>query len=162
MQTHQPKNYQLQFARQKSLTMMAKLALCMLSFVCVVILASAQSATVTSTFQLYQPEQHNWDLLAVSAFCATWDADQPLSWRSKYAWTAFCGPVGPQGPDSCGRCLRVTNTKTGDNEIARIVDECQNGGLDLDISVFQRLDSDGSGNAEGHLIVNYDFVDCGD
>lgn len=107
MQTHQPKNYQLQFARQKSLTMMAKLALCMLSFVCVVILASAQSATVTSTFQLYQPEQHNWDLLAVSAFCATWDADQPLSWRSKYAWTAFCGPVGPQGPDSCGRCLRV-------------------------------------------------------
>lgn len=56
----------------------------------------------------------------------------------------------------------MTNTKTGDNEIARIVDECQNGGLDLDISVFQRLDSDGSGNAEGHLIVNYDFVDCGD
>ncbi|CAK8572329.1 unnamed protein product [Lathyrus sativus] len=138
------------------------ITLCMLFFFCVIILASAQSATVTSTYNLYQPEQHNWDLLAVSAFCATWDADQPLSWRSKYGWTAFCGLVGPQGPDSCGRCLKVRNTKTGDEEIVRIIDQCHNEGLDLDISVFHRLDSDGSGDAQGHLIINYDFVDCGD
>jgi hypothetical protein len=56
----------------------------------------------------------------------------------------------------------VTNTKTGDEQIARIIDQCHNGGLDLDVSVFQSLDSDGSGNDQGHLIVNYDFVDCGD
>ena len=87
--------------------MMTKLTLCMLSLFCVLVLATAQSATVQSTFNLYNPEQHNWDLRAVSAFCATWDADQTLSWRSKYGWTAFCGPVGPQGQASCGRCLRV-------------------------------------------------------
>jgi len=56
----------------------------------------------------------------------------------------------------------VTNTKTGDQQIARIIDQCNNGGLDLDVGVFQRLDSDRSGNAQGHLIVNYAFVDCGD
>ena len=25
---------------------------------------------------------------------STWDASKPFSWRSKYGWTAFCGPVG--------------------------------------------------------------------
>ncbi|KAL5138867.1 Pathogenesis-related protein P2 [Glycine soja] len=140
------------------ITMMTKLTLFVLSMVCVLALASAQSAIVQSTYHLYQPEQHNWDLLAVSAYCATWDANQPFSWRSKYGWTAFCGPAGPQGQPSCGRCLRVTNTRTGDQQIARIVDQCKNGGLDLDVSVFQRLDSDGSGNAQGHLIVHYEFI----
>lgn len=108
MQVHLRIN-QLQFGRYKKkfTTMTRFITLCMLSFFCVIVLASAQSATVTSTYNVYEPEQHNWDLLAVSAFCATWDADQPLSWRSKYGWTAFCGPVGPQGPDSCGRCLKV-------------------------------------------------------
>lgn len=37
------------------------------------------------------------------------DADKPYDWRSKYGWTAFCGPVGPQGQEACGRCLRVRN-----------------------------------------------------
>ena len=44
----------------------------------------------------------------------------------------------------------------------RIIDQCSNGGLDLDVGVFQKLDTDGKGNAQGHLIVNYQFVDCGD
>ena len=70
--------------------------------------AYAQSATnVRATYHLYNPQQNNWDLRAVSAYCATWDADKPLAWRSKYGWTAFCGPVGPRGQDACGRCLRV-------------------------------------------------------
>ncbi|KAG4397534.1 hypothetical protein GLYMA_10G162751v4 [Glycine max] len=56
----------------------------------------------------------------------------------------------------------VTNTRTGDQQIARIVDQCTNGGFNLDVSVFQRLDSDGNGNAQGHLIVHYEFVDCAD
>lgn len=96
----------------QSITIMAKtITLCVLSLLCVLALASAQSATVRSTYNLYQPEQHNWDLLAVSAFCATWDADQPFSWRSKYGWTSFCGPAGPQGPDACGKCLKVYYAK---------------------------------------------------
>lgn len=87
---------------------MARLVLLAVCAVCALAVASAQSATnVRATYNLYQPEQHNWDLRAVSAFCATWDADQPLAWRQKYGWTAFCGPVGPQGQQACGKCLKV-------------------------------------------------------
>ncbi|KAK6911379.1 Barwin domain [Dillenia turbinata] len=96
--------------------------------------------------------KHNWDLNAVSAYCSTWDANKPLSWRSKYGWTAFCGPVGPHGQAACGKCLRVTNTGTGSQAIVRIVDQCSNGGLDLDINVFKQLDTNGNGYAQGHLI----------
>ncbi|CAI0542222.1 unnamed protein product [Linum tenue] len=67
-----------------------------------------ESATnVRSTYHLYNPEQNGWSLTAVSAYCSTWDANKPLAWRRKYGWTAFCGPVGPRGQASCGRCLRV-------------------------------------------------------
>ncbi|MED6174213.1 MAP kinase kinase kinase Win1 [Stylosanthes scabra] len=145
---------------------MAKITvlLWVVSLLCgVATLAYSQSATnVYASFNLYLPEQHNWDLMAESVYCATWYADKPLSWRSRYGWTAFCGPAGAHGEPSCGRCLRVTNTRTGAVQIARIVDECNNGGLDLDVNVFQSLDTDGNGNAQGHLMVNYDFVDCAD
>ncbi|XVF42194.1 hypothetical protein PTKIN_Ptkin01aG0340400 [Pterospermum kingtungense] len=121
-----------------------------------------ETATVRSTYHFYNPEQHGWDLMVVSAYCSTWDAGKPLSWRSKYGWTAFCGPVGPRFPAACGRCLRVTNTRTGAQETVRIVDQCSNGGLDLDVGVFNRLDTDGVGHAQGHLTVKYQFVNCGD
>ncbi|WP_423787557.1 hypothetical protein, partial [Klebsiella pneumoniae] len=77
-------------------------------------------------------------------------------------WTAFCGPVGPRGQASCGRCLKVTNTATNTFVTVRIVDQCSNGGLDLDVGVFRQLDRDGRGNAQGFLTVNYQFVNCGD
>ncbi|KAK2637844.1 hypothetical protein Ddye_025639 [Dipteronia dyeriana] len=125
--------------------------------------AYAQSASnVRATYHLYHPEQIGWDLRTASAFCATWDADKPLAWRQKYGWTAFCHPAGPTGQAACGKCLRVTNTGTGAPATARIVDQCANGGLDLDEAVFKQLDTDGRGNAQGHLIVNYQFVDCQD
>ncbi|PRQ41818.1 putative rlpA-like protein, double-psi beta-barrel [Rosa chinensis] len=126
-------------------------------------IASAQSATnVRATYHLYNPQDNNWDLRAVSAYCATWDADKPLEWRSKYGWTAFCGPQGPTGQEACGKCLRVTNTATGAQATVRIVDQCSNGGLDLDVNVFNQIDTNGIGYQQGHLTVNYDFVDCGD
>lgn len=65
------------------------------------------ASNVRATYHFYNPEQNGWDLNAVSAFCSTWDASKPLAWRSKYGWTAFCGPVGPHGRDACGKCLRV-------------------------------------------------------
>ncbi|GAB2287444.1 Wound-induced protein win2 [Dionaea muscipula] len=68
---------------------------------------------VRATYHLYNPQNNGWSLYAVSAYCSTWDGDKPYAWRSKYGWTAFCGPVGPQGQASCGQCLRVTNTATG-------------------------------------------------
>lgn len=76
--------------------------------VSVVAAALAQSASnVRATYNDYNPEQIGWDLNAAHAYCATWDANKSLAWRKKYGWTAFCGPVGPHGRGSCGRCLRV-------------------------------------------------------
>ncbi|KAM1490654.1 hypothetical protein ACFXTO_033751 [Malus domestica] len=102
-----------------------------------------------------------------SAQQSTWDADQSYEWRSKYGWTAFCRLADPNGEDACGKCLLVTNTGTGAQTVVRIIDQCSNGGLDLDLRqlnliVFNQIDTDGSGYAFGQLIVNYDFVDCDD
>ncbi|KAJ1385129.1 RlpA-like domain superfamily [Sesbania bispinosa] len=59
------------------------------------------------------------------------------------------------------RFTAVTNTGTGAQITVRIVDRCSNGGLDLDVGMFNQLDTDGRGYQQGHLIVNYQFVDCG-
>ncbi|KAM7259441.1 hypothetical protein ACFE04_015182 [Oxalis oulophora] len=136
---------------------MVVLALC-----CIVASVSAQSASnVRATYNYYNPQNIGWDLGAASAYCATWDAGQSYEWRSKYGWTAFCGPSGPTGQASCGKCLSVTNTATGTQLTVRIVDQCSNGGLDLDYATaFQKLDTNGQGYAQGHLTVNYQFVDC--
>lgn len=50
---------------------------------------------------------------------------------------------------------------TPTTQTVRIVDECSNGGLDLDMDVFDLLDTSGDGNAQGYLLVDYEFVDCG-
>ncbi|KAK3418371.1 hypothetical protein EUGRSUZ_H04328, partial [Eucalyptus grandis] len=126
------------------------------ALVSVVASAIARSVShVWTTYNYYNPEQIGWDLNAASAYCATWDANKPLAWCNKYGWTALSGLAGPCGQASCGQCLRVTNTRTGAQATVRIIDQCSNGGLDLDAGVFQKLDTDGSGNAQGHLIVNY-------
>ncbi|CAO2038278.1 unnamed protein product [Urochloa humidicola] len=123
--------------------------------------ATAQQASgVVATYNLYNPEQNNWDLGAAGAFCATWDADMPLAWRRQYGWTAFGGAAGANRKPSCGRCLLVTNSATGTQAVARVVDQCYNGGLDLDAAVFNELDTDGGGAASGKLVVDYEFVDC--
>ncbi|KAF7080687.1 hypothetical protein CFC21_084722 [Triticum aestivum] len=124
--------------------------------------AAQQASGVAATYNLYSPEKINWDLRAASVFCATWDADMPLAWRQRYGWTAFCGPAGAHGQPSCGRCLQVTNGATGARTVARVVDQCGNGGLDLDAAVFQQIDTDGGGAANGHLVVDYEFVGCQD
>ncbi|KAJ1277237.1 hypothetical protein BS78_05G280100 [Paspalum vaginatum] len=125
--------------------------------------AKAQEAHgVLATYNMYNPERINWDMRTASTFCATWDADMPLAWRRRYGWTAFCGPAGAHGEPSCGRCLQVTNRATGARTVARVVDQCDNGGLDLDISVFRQIDTDGGGMFNGHLSVDYEFVGCQD
>lgn len=88
---------------------MARLSICVFILLCAFASkAAAQTASnVRATYHYYYPEQNGWDLYKVSAYCSTWKGDQPLEWRRKYGWTAFCGPVGPRGRDSCGRCLRV-------------------------------------------------------
>uniref|UniRef100_A0A0E0J3S6 Barwin domain-containing protein n=1 Tax=Oryza nivara TaxID=4536 RepID=A0A0E0J3S6_ORYNI len=144
--------------------------------------AAQQASGVVAT---YNPDTINWDLRAVSAYCSTWDADMPLAWRRCYGWTAFCGPAGAHGEPSCATrracgedcvgvgveqfaCMRdaarvgVTNTATAASAVARVVDQCSTGGLDLDVAVFRQIDTDGGGMANGHLVVDYEFVDCQD
>lgn len=70
-------------------------------------LAAAQKATVRTTYHIYEPRKIGWDYMTAGVYCATWDANKPLSWRKKYGWTSFCGPAGPHGRASCGRCLKV-------------------------------------------------------
>jgi len=65
--------------------------------------------------------------------------------------------------DAFRTCTQVTNTATGASLTVRIVDQCSNGGLDLDYdTAFKPLDTDGQGINAGHLTVNYQFVNCGD
>ena len=84
-------------------------SLCMVLFLLgLAAFAEAQSASnVRATYHKYNPAQNGWDLNKVGAYCATWDANKPLAWRQKHGWTAFCGPAGPTGQASCGKCLRV-------------------------------------------------------
>ncbi|XWS64708.1 hypothetical protein CRYUN_Cryun05aG0026600 [Craigia yunnanensis] len=118
---------------------------------------------VTAYWTDYNVKKNNWDYHAAHVFCAALDGDKPLEWRSKYGWTGFCGKVGPQGDEACGKCLKITNTDTKDEEIVRIVDKCGSGGLELDLeTAFNPIDTDGKGHEQGHLIVDYEFVDCGD
>jgi rare lipoprotein A (peptidoglycan hydrolase) len=56
--------------------------------------------------------------------------------------------------------MQVTNTATNTQTTVRIVDQCANGGLDLDVNVFNELDTDKQGYHNGHLTVNYHFVNC--
>jgi ABC-type glycerol-3-phosphate transport system substrate-binding protein len=88
-----------------------KLALAAVLLCAAAAMATAQQASgVRATYNFYNPQQNNWDLNAVSAYCATWDASKPLSWRMKYGWTAFCGPAGPTGQAACGQCLLVSSS----------------------------------------------------
>jgi hypothetical protein len=81
-------------------------------------MAAAQSATnVRATYNYYSPQKINWDLNTASAYCATWDANMSFAWRSKYGWTAFCGPAGPTGQASCGKCLRVSTNDRQYNSV---------------------------------------------
>ncbi|XP_030521104.1 barwin-like [Rhodamnia argentea] len=144
---------------------MGRLSLCLALLLCLAIsVADAQSGiNVRATYHYYNPAQNGWNLNAVSAYCSTWDANKPLAWRQKYGWIAFCAPAGPHGQQACGKCLRITNTRTKAQVTARIVDQCSNGGLDLDYNtVFHPLDTDGQGYKQGYLTVNYETVNCGD
>ncbi|KAL6654010.1 hypothetical protein ACP70R_007475 [Stipagrostis hirtigluma subsp. patula] len=119
---------------------------------------------VTAMYVAYNAPSVNWDLAAASASCAAQDGDKPREWRSRYWWTAFCGPAGPRGDAACGRCLTVANAATGAQATVRIVDDCDGGdaALGMDTPVFYQIDTDGRGMANGKLEVNYEFVDCHD
>ncbi|PKA57861.1 putative methionine--tRNA ligase [Apostasia shenzhenica] len=120
----------------------------------------AQQAVVTANYHLYRPERIGWDYNAAHTFCSTWDAGNSVQWRRRYGWVSFCGPAGPVGQLACGKCLLLTNIRTKDVLKARIVDMCTKIGMDIDVNVFQKLDSDGQGYHNGYLKLKYQFVKC--
>nr|AFD50738.1 PR-4 protein [Pseudotsuga menziesii] len=120
--------------------------------------AQTQSNTYT-TYNNYNPSANNYALDGL--YCATYDSSQSLAWRSQSKWTAFCGTAGgPMGPSLCGRCLSVTNPSTQQSVTVRILDQCSNGGLDLETDAFNAIDSNGAGYQAGHLYTTYTFVNC--
>ncbi|TVU03087.1 hypothetical protein EJB05_51415 [Eragrostis curvula] len=125
--------------------------------------AAQQASNVRATFNFYRPQQINWDLNAASAFCATWDAGRPLSWRSKYGWTAFCGPAGPTGQASCGKCPlgEEHEDRRGDHSEDRGPVQQRRAGTWTSTRRSARS-TPTAGRPGRHLTVDYQFVDCGD
>ncbi|XVF31124.1 hypothetical protein REPUB_Repub16aG0118700 [Reevesia pubescens] len=139
---------------------MKRLSISIVLLASLVASAAAQSgSSVNAYWTDYKVINNNWDYNAAHVFCAARDGDKPLEWRSQFGWTGYCGPN--QGLSACGRCLSVTNTRTGDAEKVRVVDTCGTGPLELDlVSAFRPIDTDGKGYERGHLVVDYEFVDC--
>ncbi|GLJ39634.1 hypothetical protein SUGI_0810230 [Cryptomeria japonica] len=122
------------------------------------ILCECVKATYTTNHQ-YNPAAHNYALDGL--YCATYDSDQSLQWRSQYLWTAYCDQDGsPMGASLCGKCIHVTNDVTGESVTVRILDRCENGGLDLETEAFSDIDGDGKGHFNGHMSTTYTFVGC--
>ncbi|GLJ39632.1 hypothetical protein SUGI_0810170 [Cryptomeria japonica] len=112
-----------------------------------------------TTFTDYDPAGRHYSIDGL--YCATYDSNQTLEWRSEYLWTAYCDKAGqPMEPSLCGTCIQVTNDSTHQNVTVRIVDECQNGGLVLETGAFNAIDKDGKGQHNGHMLTTYKFVGC--
>lgn len=83
----------------------------------------------------------------------------------QYPWTAYCLDGKSFSQDTCGKCLRVTNRRTGASVIARAVDfggcsDADGTGLDLDPCAFDAIDSDRRGYADGFMRVDVEEVEC--
>ncbi|XP_059071752.1 pathogenesis-related protein PR-4-like [Cryptomeria japonica] len=115
------------------------IALCL--FLASILFVNGETFTTSTP---YDSAGRHYDLDGL--FCATFDSNQTLEFRSKYLWTAYCD--------------QVTNDSTGQNVIVRIVDKCQSGGLVLETDAFNAIDKDGKGKHYGHMLTTYKFVGC--
>ncbi|XP_039039229.1 pathogenesis-related protein PR-4-like [Hibiscus syriacus] len=125
--------------------------------------SSMATEDATAYWTDYNVIENEWSLKKVGVYCSQFPeyAYKPLEWRSKYCWTAFCGPEIPKPQSRCGLCLKVTNTANGKSVMVRVLDTCTRPCLDLDYPAFSEI-MDNKGRQDWHLTVNYEFVDCGD
>jgi hypothetical protein len=119
---------------------------------------------VRVTYHLYAPGYETSSLACADRFWADPAHGKKLM---KYPWTAYCLDGRSFSQDSCGKCLRVTNRRTGASAIARAVDnggctDKDGTGLDLDPCMFNAIDTDKKGVADGHMRVDVREVDCGE
>lgn len=121
---------------------------------------------VKATYHVYSPQYATSSLACADKFWADPDHAKKLL---KYPWTAYCMGGLPGGKkftqDVCGKCLRVTNPRTGASIVVRAVDNggCSDKdgtGLDLDVCAFNALDIDGKGFNAGHMRVDVREVEC--
>lgn len=115
---------------------------------------------VRATYHYYSPAYDTATLACADKFWATPDYGTMLL---QYPWTAYC--VGPFSQGVCGKCLRVTNRRTGAAVTARAVDnggcsDTDGTGLDLDPCAFNAIDTDGQGYRDGHMRVDVQEVEC--
>ena len=121
---------------------------------------------VRATYHYYSPAYDTASLACADRFWADPGHSRKLL---KYPWTAYClkdrtGP--PDASSACGKCLRITNTRTGSSVVARAVDKggCSDAdgtGLDLDPCAFDAIDLDRRGYADGFMRVDVREVECG-
>jgi hypothetical protein len=120
-------------------------------------------ANVRATYHYYSPAYETASLACADAFWADPNHSRKLL---KYPWTAYCLDGKAFSQSTCGKCLRVTNRRTGDSVIARAVDnggcsDADGTGLDLDPCAFNAIDTDKRGYADGHMRVDVQEVECG-
>jgi hypothetical protein len=118
------------------------------------------SPGVYSTYHYYSPGYY-----IGSTFCADrlWaEYGENNKDLIKYPWVAYCATdhLGPMNVDRCGKCLLITNPSTGQSVKVRVMDQCGNGGLDMDPVAFNAIDGDNNGYLDGHMRTEIQFVSC--
>ena len=64
-----------------------------------------------TTSNNYDPPSRDYSIEGL--FCATYDANQTLEWRSQYLWAAYCDSAGPpMGASLCGTCIQVNSSES--------------------------------------------------
>lgn len=119
-----------------------------------------QKLNARATYHFYSPQYDTGTLACADRFWADPGHAKKLL---KYPWTAFC--LGKFSQDVCGKCLRVTNRRTGASVIARAVDnggcsDADGTGLDLDPCAFNAIDGDKRGYMDGFMRVDVQEVEC--
>lgn len=119
--------------------------------------------TSRSTYHYYHPEYRVSTLYCADAF-----AGKSSAWLMAYPWIAYCAPFprtpawDDMSPSKCGKCLRLTNNRTGARSIVRVVDMCGHSAIDSDYkTAFIPLDTDGQGYLDGQIYVTVEVVVCG-
>lgn len=114
---------------------------------------------VRATYHYYAPAYETSSLACADAFWKHPDHGRKLL---RYPWTAYCLGFSQS---VCGKCLRVTNRRTGASVIVRAVDnggcsDTDGTGLDLDPCAFNAIDTDKQGYRDGHMRVDVKEVRC--
>lgn len=123
-----------------------------------------------ATYHYYAPHYDVGTLACADKFWATpgygkrWQPVPDQSALLQYPWTAYC-LTRPFEQSVCGKCLRITNRRTGASVVVRAVDDggCSDAdgtGIDMDPCGFNAIDTDGQGVRDGNLRIDVTEVEC--